>query len=73
MSCSKKAENIKAVIHHFTRGEGILPDEINQMILIYSGCLKIGNRSLVFMTYNLPAFRGMRIKRLNYENRKQKQ
>ena len=61
---SNRTQNIKMVVHHFTGGRGTLPDELCQMCLEFSGCLRIGRRSLVFMTWQIPHYRGRRMKRI---------
>ena len=55
------------VISYFTSNEGVLCDDLNQIILEYSGCLRIGRKSLMYITYNLPLFRGIKLKRVTHK------
>ena len=64
---SFRKENLKMVISYFTSNEGVLCDDLNQIILEYSGCLRIGRKSLMYMTYNLPLFHGIKLKRVTHK------
>ena len=61
--------NIETVIEYFTGGVGVLPPALAQIVLEFSGCLKVGRKSLVFMTYNMPAYKGWRFRKHEFENR----
>ena len=63
MSSYRKA-NLKMVVRYFTSNTGILCDDLNQIILEFSGCLRIGRKSLMYMTYNMPKFCGIKLTRV---------
>ena len=49
--------DLREIIHYFC-GEPFLPPEICQLILELSGNLRVGKKSLSYVTHNLPMFRG---------------
>lgn len=67
MKNKHKSENIKHAIRYFTGGRGFLPEELSRLCLELSGVLKIGKRSLVFLTWQIPQYMGMRMKRMSLE------
>ena len=64
---NNKSKNIKMVLHYFTGGTSILPDDLCQLCLTFSGCLRIGRKSLVFMTWQIPQYKGQRMKRISLQ------
>ena len=53
------------VVEHFTAGKSVLPPELCQLILEFSGLLRIGRKSLVFMTWNIPHYSGRIMRRIS--------
>ena len=68
MSQSRRHDNIKLVTKYFTGENSFLPLELSQLILQFSGCLKVGKKSLVFVTYKIPHFRGNLMKRIQLKH-----
>ena len=55
---NRKTENLKFVVQYFSGEHSYLPIELSQLCLEFSGNLRIGTKSLCYITYNIPAFRG---------------
>ena len=55
---SKRAENVRMVVQYFSGKSSYLPLVLSQLCLEFSGNLRIGKKSLCYITYNIPAFRG---------------
>ena len=55
---SKQAENIRIVVQYFSGKNSILGPNLSQLCLEFSGNLRVGKKSLCYITYRLPAFRG---------------
>ena len=55
------------VVRYFTSNTGFLYDDLNQIILEYSGCLRIGRKSLMYITYIMPKFHGIKLKRVTHK------
>ena len=50
--------DIRDIVDYFCGTTTALPREICKMILEISGNLKVGKKSLSYVTHNLPCFRG---------------
>ena len=70
---SKRSENIKLVTEFFVGEDSFLPLSLAQMCLEFSGCLRIGKKSLVFITFRIPHYRGSVLKRIKLEQFRTKQ
>ena len=68
MSVSKKAENLKLVIQYFTGDDSFLGPDLSQLCLEFSGCLKVGKKSLVFVTFRVPSYKGRLMKKIALEH-----
>ena len=62
-----KAKNIKMVIEHFASKNSVLPPDLCQLCLEFSGLLRIGRKSLVFLTWNIPHYKGRIMRRISLE------
>lgn len=62
-----KTDNIKMVISYFTDNKTKLPPNLTQLCLEFSGCLRIGRKSLMFMVVNMPKYKGRRMRRIAFE------
>ena len=58
MDPCEKAENIRIVVKYFSGENSVLPMDLARLCLEFSGNLRVGVKSLVFITFNVPAFRG---------------
>ena len=68
MSASKRAENLKLVIQYFSGDDSFLGPDLSQLCLEFSGCLKVGKKSLVFVTFRVPSYKGRLMKRIALEH-----
>jgi hypothetical protein len=64
----KRAENLKLVTEYFTGKDSFLPLDLSQMVLEFSGNLRVGKKSFFYITYDLPAFRGRLFKPIYVKN-----
>jgi hypothetical protein len=63
-----KQEKIRVVTEYFTGDRSILPPDLSQLCLEFAGTLRIGLRSLIFVTYNIPTFQGKLHRRFRLQN-----